>query len=127
MDAGERIKRLRVSAGYTVSELARRAGLSQGYLSQIEMGRARPSVRALAKTAQALAVPLTSLLSESDHALLAASASAPVASMETVDPEDQVIMRSLSKLNRQGKQALIMVIRGILHATSDDSDDSTYL
>jgi len=126
VDAGERIKRLRTSAGFTVSELARRAGLSQGYLSQIEMGRARPSVRALAMTAQALGVPLNSLLSESDRVLLAATNGEQPASPPG-DPEDEVITRSLGKLNRQSKQALIMVIRGILHATAPGSDDATYL
>ena len=127
MEAGERIKRLRTSAGFTVSELARRAGLSQGYLSQIEMGRARPSVRALAMAAQALGVPLTSLLSDSDRELLAATGAAPKTPHQTGDPEDEVIIRSLGKLNRHGKQALIMVIRGILHATGSDSDESSYL
>ncbi len=117
MDAGDKIKRLRVSAGITVSELARRAGLSQGYLSQIEMGRATPSVRALAMTAKALDVPLTSLLGERDRALLEGTMAAPVAQFAE-DPEDAVIVRSLSRLNRHSKQALILIIRGILEATA---------
>jgi transcriptional regulator with XRE-family HTH domain len=121
MDAGDKIKRLRVSAGITVSELARRAGLSQGYLSQIEMGRATPSVRALAMTAKALDVPLTSLLGERDRALLEGTMAAPMTGFAD-DPEDAVIIRSLGRLNRHSKQALILIIRGILEASVIEGD-----
>jgi len=115
MDAGDKIRRLRTSSGITVSELARRAGLSQGYLSQIEMGRATPSVRALAMTAKALDVPLSSLLGESDRVLLEGAMSSP-ADVLGEDPEDAVIIRALSRLNRHSKQALILIIRGIVQA-----------
>lgn len=115
MNAGDKIKRLRVSTGLTVSELARRAGLSQGYLSQIEMGRATPSVRALAMTAKALEVPLTSLLGERDRELLEGTMSLPAAAFGD-DPEDALITRSLGQLDRQSKQALVLIIRGILAA-----------
>lgn len=119
MNAGDKIKRLRTSTGLTVSELARRAGLSQGYLSQIEMGRATPSVRALAMTAKALNVPLPSLLGERDRALLEGTMSAPLPAYGE-DPEDAMITRLLARLDRQSKQALIMIIRGILAARGQD-------
>jgi transcriptional regulator with XRE-family HTH domain len=121
MDAGDKIKRLRTSSGITVSELARRAGLSQGYLSQIEMGRATPSVRALAMTAKALDVPLSSLLGERDRALLEGAMPASAPSLGE-DPEDAVIIRSLGRINRQSKQALILIIRGIIQAWEGSSD-----
>jgi transcriptional regulator with XRE-family HTH domain len=122
MDAGDKIKRLRTSSGITVSELARRAGLSQGYLSQIEMGRATPSVRALAMTAKALDVPLSSLLGESDRALLEGSIASPPANMLSEDPEDAVIIRSLGRLNRHSKQGLVLIIRGIIEAVDAGLD-----
>jgi len=115
MNAGDKIKRLRTSTGLTVSELARRAGLSQGYLSQIEMGRATPSVRALAMTAKALNVPLPSLLGERDRALLEGTMPVPLPCYDD-DPEDAMVTRLLPRLDRQSKQALIMIIRGILAA-----------
>ena len=122
MNAGDKIKRLRISSGITVSELARRAGLSQGYLSQIEMGRATPSVRALAMTAKALDIPLNSLLGESDRALLEGAMAGPATAFGE-EPEDAVIIRSLSLLNRRSKQALILIIRGILGATELDEGE----
>ena len=115
LDPGDKIRRLRVGSGLTVSELARRAGLSQGYLSQIEMGRATPSVRALALTAKALDVPLASLLGERDRALLEGSIPGLPPALGQ-DPEDAVIIRSLACLDRHAKQALIMIIRGIAQA-----------
>lgn len=120
--AGDKIKRLRVSTGLTVSELARRAGLSQGYLSQIEMGRATPSVRALAMTAKALDVPLPSLLGDRDKALL--EGTMPGTYQEFgADPEDAMITRTLPRLDRRSKQALILIIRGILAAHGEGGPD----
>jgi transcriptional regulator with XRE-family HTH domain len=119
MNAGDKIKRLRTGTGLTVSELARRAGLSQGYLSQIEMGRATPSVRALAMTAKALNVPLTSLLGERDRALLEGTMPVELSAYGE-DPEDAMVTRLLPRLDRQSKQALIMIIRGILAARGEE-------
>ncbi len=121
MSTGDKIKRLRMSSGITVSELARRAGLSQGYLSQIETGKATPSVRALAMTAKALDVPLATLLDEYDRALLEGSMStAPT----TEGPEDAAIIRALSRLNREHKRGLMLIIRGIMQAAGVADDNS---
>jgi transcriptional regulator with XRE-family HTH domain len=123
INAGDKIKRLRVSTGLTVSELARRAGLSQGYLSQIEMGRATPSVRALAMTAKALDVPLPSLLGERDRALLEGTMPGGALHEFANDPEDAMITRALPRLDRHSKQALILIIRGILSAHGEGGPD----
>lgn len=62
MHPGEMIKKLRKAAGYTQVQLAAAAGLSQQYLSDIETGRHRPSLRALASIAAALNTPAAALL-----------------------------------------------------------------
>ncbi|MEW5762567.1 MAG: transcriptional repressor LexA [Bacillota bacterium] len=62
MQPGEKIKSLRRAAGYTQARLAAATGLSQQYLSDIETGRHRPSLRALEKVAAALGVPAAELL-----------------------------------------------------------------
>lgn len=52
---------LREDRGLSLSELARRAGLSKGALSQIEAGQANPTVETLWALAQALGIPFSDL------------------------------------------------------------------
>jgi transcriptional regulator with XRE-family HTH domain len=57
------IKQLRERKGWSQSELARRAGISQGVLSDIESGRTKnPRSDTLAAIARALKVPIEKLL-----------------------------------------------------------------
>lgn len=51
---GRSLRALRKAANLTLEELATRCDLSQPFLSQIETGRARPSLNALHRVAQAL-------------------------------------------------------------------------
>lgn len=55
---GRRVRDLRQSRHLSLTELARHAGLSQGYLSQVERDRATPSTTALSKLSEALDVPV---------------------------------------------------------------------
>jgi len=64
---GARLRRLRHRRGQTLTEVARRAGVSPQYLSEIERGRKDPSSEMLAAVAGALGVrvlELTSLATE---------------------------------------------------------------
>jgi transcriptional regulator with XRE-family HTH domain len=56
---GERVKRARQSKGLTLLDLARRSGLTAGYLSQIENNKAIPSVATMFKIGNVLECPLT--------------------------------------------------------------------
>jgi transcriptional regulator with XRE-family HTH domain len=57
------IKRLREGRGLTQVQLARKTGVSQGYLTMIETGaRKNPSLPVLKRIAKALGVPVTALL-----------------------------------------------------------------
>ena len=53
---GRKIKEARYAAGLTQVQLCEIADVSQGYLSQIESGARRPSLDALKKLSDALAV-----------------------------------------------------------------------
>lgn len=55
---------LRAHAGLSLSELARRAGLSKGALSQLEAGHGNPTVETLWAVAQALDVPFSDLTAD---------------------------------------------------------------
>ena len=60
---GTMIKRLRKARKFTQEELAKRARVSQPYLSQLEAGeKANPGVSVVRRLAKALGVPVTELL-----------------------------------------------------------------
>ncbi len=61
MDIGGRIRELRVRRGMMIEDLARKTGLSNPYISQVETGKASPSLQTVEKIARALGVPLAYL------------------------------------------------------------------
>ncbi|WP_459842087.1 cupin domain-containing protein [Fusibacter bizertensis] len=56
IDLGKKIKAVRTKAGLSIKELAEKASVSTGLISQIENGKVVPSVTALYKVAKALNV-----------------------------------------------------------------------
>lgn len=64
IDLGARLRELRLERGISLSELARRAGVGKGSLSEIESGRRNPTVETLYSICGPLEVPLTALLGE---------------------------------------------------------------
>ena len=65
---GRRVRFYRLQAELTQSQLARRAGLNQGFLSEIERGRRRPSAATARAIAAALDLPVAVLVGEGpDH------------------------------------------------------------
>lgn len=56
------LKSRRQERGFTLDALAARAGVSRGMLIQIEQARTNPSVGTVVKVADALGVPITTLL-----------------------------------------------------------------
>ena len=63
---GAHIRRLRQRRGDTLVQVARRTGLSHPFLSQLERGRARPSMVSLEKIARALGSSQLELLAGAD-------------------------------------------------------------
>ena len=61
---GERIRGLRTERGWTLKELAGRAGLSPRFLVQVESGRGNISVRNLCAVADVLGTEAAQLLRE---------------------------------------------------------------
>jgi XRE family transcriptional regulator, regulator of sulfur utilization len=61
---GSRIATIRGDRGMSLSELARRAGIGKGSLSEIESGQRNPTLDTLYAVAGPLGVPLTALLGE---------------------------------------------------------------
>ena len=61
---GRRVRARRLRLGWVIEDLARKAGLSKAYISQVETGKATPSLPPAEKLAQAPDVPLTDLFLE---------------------------------------------------------------
>ncbi|MGH2359406.1 MAG: helix-turn-helix domain-containing protein [bacterium] len=57
-----KIKQLREQRGLTQKRLAKKAGLSLGYLARLEIGMHDPPLSTVAKLAKALGVPVAELL-----------------------------------------------------------------
>ncbi|MDQ4501792.1 XRE family transcriptional regulator [Sinomonas sp. ASV322] len=62
LDLGRAIRARRRDLGLTLVQMAALSGLSQPFLSQVERGQARPSMRSLGTIAQALGTTAPSLL-----------------------------------------------------------------
>lgn len=60
---GDRIRTIRHNRGLTLKELGERTGLTHAFLSQVERGRARPSLSTLADIAAGLDVGMSVLVS----------------------------------------------------------------
>lgn len=61
---GERLRLVRQERGVSLTELARSAGISDSYLSEVERGVVSPSARVLRRLAECLGVPLSALMDE---------------------------------------------------------------
>jgi transcriptional regulator with XRE-family HTH domain len=59
---GMKVQALRDKRAMTQAALAKKAGLSRGYLARVETGRHEPTLTTLRKLAKALGVPVTALL-----------------------------------------------------------------
>ncbi|MBV9850812.1 MAG: helix-turn-helix transcriptional regulator [Armatimonadetes bacterium] len=64
---GARLRALRTGRGWTLDDLAHRAGLSKSYLSRLEDGGRQPSIAALLSLAQAHGLPLASLFGTAEE------------------------------------------------------------
>ncbi len=64
MEVGRKLRRLRRSKGLTLEELAERAGLTKGFLSQIERDKTSPSIAALKSILDVLGEDLASFFKD---------------------------------------------------------------
>ena len=75
---GEKIREIRMGKEITMTELARRTGFSQSYLSQVERNLINPSVGALQKIAREFALPTAYFFQNSNEMTVKNSAVAVV-------------------------------------------------
>ena len=58
MDIGKRIGFFRTQKGYSVNKLANRAGISQSYLRDVELGNKNPTIEVISEICWALDISL---------------------------------------------------------------------
>ena len=63
---GANLRRLRVKRGLSLERLAKASGVSRAMLGQIELGQSTPTINVLWKIARALAVPFSTLITDSE-------------------------------------------------------------
>jgi transcriptional regulator with XRE-family HTH domain len=82
---GERVRQLRKARGLTLKDLGAAAGLSHGFLSQLERGQAQPSLSTLDDIAAALGIDTAALVSPTSSGLArhVRRADAPTYSFDT--------------------------------------------
>lgn len=66
MSLGKKIKSRRMELGLKGMELAKKSGLSPGFISQVERGLVDPSISTLKKIGDALSIPIGVLFEEPD-------------------------------------------------------------
>jgi transcriptional regulator with XRE-family HTH domain len=101
-EMGDRLRQARVSRGLSLRGLAERLGVSASLISQVETGRAKPSVNTLYALASELGISLDTLLfmdTEPPTATDDAGASAePLAAVVPQDPVQRASSRSTIRL-----------------------------
>ncbi len=108
MGLGRTIRAQREEMGLSQARLAVAAGLSQGYLSQIENGEvSNPSAAVLFRLAQALHVDPRDLLQAAGYRQEPASTNGE--RLET--PVDPDLLRFLSRLSREQQKALLRFLQ----------------
>ena len=102
---GERIRAMRAEKHISAAELARRADISKGYLSEIETGEAsRPSAEVLFRIARELGTSMAVLLGKRSAMPTSRPLPAPLkefAMNENLPPED---VDMLAKIRFRGEQ-----------------------
>ena len=86
MDIGKRIIELRELQGVSTNKLAGRAGISQSYLREIEMGKRNPTVEVLSYICDALKISVGTFFQEREmtiHPVL-------VSALENMSPQEQL-------------------------------------
>lgn len=93
MNVGERIKELRVKAGYTQNKLAEWAGVSQTHLRRVELGEADITVGHLRLLCDALGISLNDFFNKPS--------------------EQEDIATAVSSLSPKQRQLLISFLRSL--------------
>ncbi|TPM05387.1 cupin domain-containing protein [Mesorhizobium sp. B2-3-11] len=98
---GERVRSLRTARDLTIAELAQRAGLSSGIISQIERGRSNPSIRTLQLLRAALGMNLWEFLEPPGRAVTVSGAEREIPDFICRKSQRQTLVVGKTKLVKE--------------------------
>lgn len=118
---GQKLRQLRKARGRSLKQLSDEAGISIGFVSQIERGLSSPSVRTLVRLADVLGVSMGELFSGLDHKLDGETRIvARTFEHQTLDmPSTHVVKRWLTPFSKVPRLD-IYTIELAVHGTSGD-------
>lgn len=87
---GQRIRKVRLEHGIKQKDLARKIGISQGALTNFELGRRKISLEWLLKIARALEVPVSYFV----------GAVEPPSDEDTLGPKEHRLLRAFRRMSR---------------------------
>lgn len=96
---GQRIRKVRLEQGIKQKDLARRIGISQGALTNFELGRRRISLEWLLKIARALEVPVGYFV----------GAVEPAPDEGSLGPKEQRLIRAFRRISRDPRLQMEML------------------
>lgn len=105
MQIGTRIKNLRIAKQLKSTELAKKAFISQPYLSDIENGRTTPSLDRLQSICTVLDVSLSDFFGETS----------------ALPPDIQLIIENIQKLSAEEREYLGKFIDSVVNRDSNES------
>ncbi len=104
---GQRIRKVRLEHGIKQKDLARKIGISQGALTNFELGRRKISLEWLLKISRALEVPVGYFM----------GAVEPVPEADSLGPKDHRLLRAFRRMSRDPRlqMELLHVIERMGH------------
>ncbi|WP_300331988.1 cupin domain-containing protein [Fusobacterium sp.] len=100
MTIGEKIKKHRAEKGFSLRELAKKVELSASFLSQIEQGKASPSIENLKKIANNLEVKVSYLIEEEEKLETFLVKKDEIKYVESIDSKTSIGLLTSSKLEK---------------------------
>lgn len=67
MEIGERLRHVRKSKNMSIYRISMETGISQSHISDLELGRRKPSVETLSRLVVPLGITLSELFNENDN------------------------------------------------------------
>ena len=123
---GKRLRKLRLSHSFVLDELVEKTGLSRPYLSQIETGKASPSLQTVHKLAAALNVPVTYFFADDGlSAHIIRKNERPVVTFGPPDPitGQPMSLTMLSAPNRKIEMVILEIPKGYNAAKQDQGHE----
>ncbi len=101
MDVSQRLTQLRESLKLSKNQLAKRSGVSQSFISYIELGQRQPTLDVIERLCQALGITVIQFLQESED--------------DSLSPDLLQLIETAKKLTPEQRKSLNDLLQSFLH------------